>query len=102
MTYPLILIPFVLVTLIVTVLATRRPRARERLVASLWTTVVLVVLTAVFDNAMIAADLFTYPAEHISGIRIGLAPIEDFAYPVCIAFLLPSIAALLPERRDAR
>jgi lycopene cyclase domain-containing protein len=101
MTYPLILIPFVLVTVVVTLLAARRPGRRERLVASLWTAAVLILLTAVFDNAMIAADLFTYPDEHISGIRIGLAPVEDFAYPVCIAFLLPSIAALLPERRAA-
>ena len=29
---------------------------------------------------MIAAGLFTYPPEHLSGLRIGLAPIEDFSY----------------------
>ena len=47
------------------------------------------VLTAVFDNVMIAAGLFTYPAEHLSGLRIGLAPLEDFSYPLCAAFLVP-------------
>jgi lycopene cyclase domain-containing protein len=100
-TYPLLVVPFALVTVIVTVVSLRRPGARQRLVASLWTALVLVAFTAVFDNLMIAADLFTYPEEHISGIRIGLAPIEDFSYPICAAFLLPSIGALLPSRTDA-
>lgn len=98
MTYPLLVVPFAVVTLIVSLISLRRPGARERLVASLWTALVLIAFTAVFDNLMIAADLFTYPEEHISGIRIGLAPIEDFAYPICVAFLLPAIGALLPAR----
>ncbi|WP_065570338.1 lycopene cyclase domain-containing protein [Microbacterium oleivorans] len=101
MTYPLILIPFLVVTLGVTLASLGRPGRRERLVASAWTAAALFALTAVFDNAMIAADLFTYPEEHISGIRIGLAPIEDFAYPLCVAFLLPAVSALIPERKDA-
>ena len=58
------------------------------------------LLTAIFDNLMIAAGLFTYSEELISGVRIGLAPIEDFAYPLAIAFLLPAVNALLP--RDTR
>jgi lycopene cyclase domain-containing protein len=61
--------------------------------------VLLVLLTAVFDNLMIAADLFTYPVENISGLRIGLAPLEDFSYPVCAAFLVPAVFTLLPSRR---
>ncbi|MFJ6679127.1 lycopene cyclase domain-containing protein [Microbacterium sp. NPDC091382] len=101
MTYPLILIPFLALTLAVTLLSLRRPGRRDRLIASAWTAAALFALTAVFDNLMIAADLFTYPEEHISGIRIGLAPIEDFAYPLCVAFLLPALSALRPEREDA-
>lgn len=101
MTYPLLVVPFAVFTVLVTLVSLRRPRARERLVASAWTALVLIGFTAVFDNLMIAADLFTYPDEHISGIRIGLAPIEDFSYPVCAAFLLPAIGALLPGRKDA-
>lgn len=101
MTYPLIVVPFLVITVTVTLASLRRPRRRERLIASAWTAAVLFVLTAIFDNIMIAADLFTYPEEHISGIRVGLAPVEDFAYPLCVAFLLPAISALIPERRDA-
>lgn len=98
MTYPLIVIPFAIVTLVVTLATVRRPRFAERMRWSAVAAVVLVLLTAVFDNVMIAVGLFTYPETHLSGIRIGLAPIEDFSYPVCAAFLVPALATLLERR----
>ncbi len=61
--------------------------------------VALLVLTAVFDNVMIASGLFTYAGEHISGLRIGLAPIEDFAYPLAGVILLPALWTLFGSRR---
>lgn len=99
-TYPLILIPFVALTLIVTLATARRPRFGRRMGWSALAAVGLLALTAVFDNVMIAVGLFTYPEAHLSGIRVGLAPIEDFAYPLCAAFLVPAVATLLerPER----
>ncbi len=99
MTYPLIILPFAAVTLAVTLATARRPRFAERMRWSALVAVVLVALTAVFDNVMIAAGLFTYPEQHLSGIRVGLAPIEDFSYPLCAAFLLPAVATLLERRR---
>ena len=101
MTYPLIVLPFLVVTAVVTALSARRPGSGRRMGASAVTAAALLVLTAVFDNVMIASGLFTYPAEHLSGLRIGLAPIEDFAYPLCAAFGVPAVAALLPDRRRA-
>ncbi|MFB8892893.1 MULTISPECIES: lycopene cyclase domain-containing protein [Microbacterium] len=97
MTYPLIVIPFVLVTVVVTAMSARRPRFAARMAWCSVAAVVLLLLTAVFDNVMIAAGLFTYPEEHLSGIRIGLAPLEDFAYPLCAAFLVPAVATLLEK-----
>lgn len=102
MTYALIVVPFALVTLAVTLATLRRPRFGRRMAASGVAAAVLVVLTAVFDNAMIAAGLFTYPAEHLSGLRIGLAPLEDFSYPVCAAFLVPAVFSLLPANDRAQ
>lgn len=99
MTYALLNVPFLLVAAIVTAFSVRRPGFRQRLAASAVTTLVLCALTAVFDNVMIASSLFTYPEQHLSGIRIGLAPIEDFTYPVAAAFLLPAVFAML--RRGA-
>lgn len=101
MTYPLLVLPFVLVTAVVTALSARRPRFGARMAASGVAAVVLLALTAVFDNVMIALDLFTYPPEHLSGLRIGLAPVEDFAYPLCAAFGVPAVFALLRRTEPA-
>jgi lycopene cyclase domain-containing protein len=64
--------------------------------------VVLVALTLVFDNVMIAAGLFAYADAHISGLRIGLVPIEDLSYPLALAIALPGVWQLIPRgrRRD--
>ena len=56
---------------------------------------VVLVLTTVFDNLMIAFGLFTYAPEMISGAKVGLAPLEDFAYPVAAVLLLPGLWILL-------
>lgn len=55
------------------------------------TVVALFVLTAVFDSIMIAAGFFHYDPDALAGPLIGLAPIEDFAYPLAGALLLPAL-----------
>lgn len=62
----------------------------------------LIVLTAVFDSIMIGLGLFTYAPEHISGLVVGLAPVEDFAYPIAIAAALPALWALLTRPDGVR
>ncbi|WP_433122312.1 lycopene cyclase domain-containing protein [Arthrobacter koreensis] len=62
---------------------------------------VLLALTAVFDNLMIAVDLFGYNPERISGAFLGLAPLEDFAYPLAAVLLLPALWELLSPRAAA-
>ena len=59
---------------------------------------VLVILTAVFDNVMISVGLVAYSSEATSGLRVGVAPIEDFAYPVAGILLLPALWLLLRRR----
>ena len=100
MTSALSLLPFLAATAVVTLLSARRPGFARRMRASGWTALVLIALTAVFDNIMIAVGLFSYPPEHLSGLRIGLAPLEDFAYPLCAAFLVPALFTLAPARRE--
>lgn len=102
MTYSLIVLPFAAVTAAVVLLTVRRPGFAHRMAASGTAAAVLVVLTAVFDNLMIAAGLFTYPEAAISGLRIGWAPLEDFSYPVCAAFLVPATFTLLARPRARR
>lgn len=62
--------------------------------------VIVLALTAVFDNLMIAAGLFAYSDAHISGIRIGAAPIEDFTYPLAAVILLPALWSRLGRNHD--
>lgn len=98
MTYLLLVVPFVVLTAIVTLATVRRPGFRRRMALSAVTAGVLLFLTAIFDNVMIAVELFTYPDEHLSGVKIGLAPIEDFSYALCAAFLVPAVHTLLRRR----
>ncbi|MFW0775425.1 prenyltransferase [Paenarthrobacter nitroguajacolicus] len=60
---------------------------------------VLAVLTAVFDSVMIGMELFHYDASHILGVKIGLAPIEDFAYPLAGVVALPGLWMWLTRKR---
>jgi small toxic polypeptide LdrA/B/C/D len=89
-TYPLLCALFVALAALAAALTWRR-RPPGHLRALVLTAVVLVVLTAVFDNLMIAAGLFAYSDEQISGLRIGQAPIEDFAYPIAGLLLLTAL-----------
>jgi lycopene cyclase domain-containing protein len=55
------------------------------------TAAVMLTLTAIFDNVIIGTGIVAYDAEKISGIKIGVAPIEDFAYTVLAIVLVPSL-----------
>ena len=55
------------------------------------TMIVLVVLTAVFDNLMISVGLFDYGHAQLAGLYIGKAPIEDFTYPVVATLFVTGI-----------
>ena len=102
MTYTLLNIVFLAVVALVAIAAIvvrRAPRWRAVGLAA----VVLLTLTAIFDNLIIGTGLVDYDDSLISGVRIGLAPIEDFAYTVAALVLLPSVWELLrraPSRHN--
>ncbi|HET6302120.1 lycopene cyclase domain-containing protein [Microbacterium sp.] len=101
MTYLLISLPFLLVAAAATLATARRSGFGRRMAASGIAAIVLLALTAVFDNVMIGVGLYSYPDEHLSGLRVGLAPIEDFAYPLAAAFLVPAVYTLT-RRHEGR
>ena len=87
----------VAVVAVATIVSRRAPR---------WATVlgvlaVVLVMTAVFDNVMIAVGLVGYDEALISGAFIGIAPLEDFAYAVAAVVLLPCLWALFGGRPAA-
>lgn len=81
-------------------LATLATRRAPKWVAVLIAAGILLVLTAIFDNVMIGIGLVGYDRALISGIVIGRAPLEDFAYTVAAAVLLPSLWTLLGRKRE--
>ena len=98
MTYLLLNAVFLALVLVLLVIALRRGRLRFGALAG--TLVVLLVMTAVFDNVMIGVGLLVaYDESLISGIRIGVAPIEDFAYAIAAALALPALWSILPAGR---
>jgi len=60
---------------------------------------VVMILTAIFDNVMIRSGLMAYSAEITSGLLIGVAPVEDFAYPLAGLILLPALWLLFGGRK---
>lgn len=102
MTYALLAALFLLPPVLVTALAAvvRRPGPRWW-AATAATVAALIVLTIVFDTAMIAADLFRYDETQLSGMRVARVPVEDIAWPIAAGLLLPSLALLLnPQEKD--
>jgi lycopene cyclase domain-containing protein len=89
-----IFLAIVAVVAIVALVARRSPRWLSVLLAC----GILLVLTGIFDNVMIGIGLVGYDRQLISGVFIGRAPIEDFAYTVAAVVLLPSVWMLLSRR----
>lgn len=103
MTYLLLNGAFLTIVLVLTLVLLRGTRATGSGLGRWWTRTAVVflalaVLTVIFDSIMIWADLFRFEDEHMSGLRIGLAPIEDLAWPLASALLLPALWAWLGRR----
>lgn len=103
MTYIALNAGFIALAVVVLAVAVLSGRlTRESAPAMIVAAIVVFVMTAVFDNLMIAAGLFAYSGEHTSGLTIGLAPLEDFGYPLAGVLLLPSLWALFGGVEDER
>ncbi|MCU1413427.1 MAG: lycopene cyclase [Microbacteriaceae bacterium] len=87
---------FLAVVALVAIIATLRARPWVAVVITLG---ILLVVSAVFDNVMIGVGLVGYDRSKISGAFIGVAPLEDFAYAIAAAVLLPSLWILTAGRK---
>ena len=61
--------------------------------------VVLCVLTAVFDTIMIDVGLYVFDPAKILGVYVWGAPLEDFAYALAAAVFVPVLWTLLGRSR---
>lgn len=97
MTYWIINLPFLLAGALVvaaSVALRRSPRALGWFIAA----AVMMILTAVFDNAIIGFGLVDYDPALISGLRIGVAPLEDFAYTLAGLLIVPALWHMMEPR----
>jgi len=87
-----------LVFLLISFVIIKITRVRVDLKKILLVLGVMLVLTVIFDNLMIYLKLFYYNPNKISGLKIGLAPIEDLAYTIAAVLLI----AYLWEKNNDR
>jgi len=68
------------------------------------TLIVLLVFTAIFDNLIVGLGIVAYDPAKLSGLYIGVVPIEDFAYSVAAVLVLPTLWGVLGhlKRNDTK
>ena len=67
-------------------------RTRVSLQSATWKAAAcLGLLTLFFDNLMTGLPIVTYNPEFILGLRLGYAPVEDFAYALAASILVPAL-----------
>jgi lycopene cyclase domain-containing protein len=98
LTYWLINAPFLAIAVAVAAVAVWRG-ARPAAVPWLVAFFVMMTLTAIFDNAIIGFGLVDYNDALISGIRLGFAPLEDFAYTLAALLIIPALWHLLAPKK---
>lgn len=111
-TYALLALPFFAVVAVVAVVAgvvarrrarggpaARRPSGRVAVATSVVAGIALLVMTIVFDNVIVGTGVVAYDASLISGLKIGVIPVEDLAYSIAAVVLLPSLWVLF-DRAD--
>ena len=57
------------------------------------------VMTLVFDNLIILFGIVGYDESLISGVKLGVAPIEDFSYTLVGLVLIPLTWELLGRKK---
>ena len=98
--YGAMLLPFLIGALALAAVVLRRDRRA-------WTAVAIaaaavLILTAVFDSLMIAADLFDFDDERLLGPRVGLAPVEDLGYALVALLVVVSVHRIATGRGGDR
>jgi len=93
---------FFLAAAVILAIVARIIRSRPRLLPLVITAVILLIVTAIFDNVMISIGLVGYDRALISGAFIGVAPLEDFAYAIGAVLVLPALWVLLPRSSRER
>ena len=66
-------------------------RVRKMMKGQLITFAIIFVMTVIGDSVIIGLGIVEYNPHSILGLRLGLAPIEDFFYPLTAAIVIPTL-----------
>jgi lycopene cyclase domain-containing protein len=94
MSYPVLTLIVLAIFAIYTVLV----RKTLNLKAVMITGAVMITLTAIFDNVIIGTGIVAYDPAKLSGVMLGYAPIEDFAYTLVALVLIPSVFEMVRRK----
>ena len=64
-----------------------------------WTLVAMCLVTLIFDNVIVGLGIVDYDLNKISGVLLGLVPIEDFAYTIVSVLAVGSIWHLMTRKK---
>jgi lycopene cyclase domain-containing protein len=64
-----------------------------------WTLLAMVLVTLILDNVIVALGIVDYDTNKISGLVLGLVPIEDFAYTIVSVLAVSSIWHLMTRKK---
>ncbi len=92
-TYLILNIIFVLTICIIFRIRGQRPTKRAFVIA-----LSLLTLTFIFDSLLVYFHIVEYALDRTIGLRVGLAPIEDYFYPVLALILIPYLWKRLGKR----
>ncbi len=95
LSYLSIALPPILVAGLFALLFRKRLNLRALRLAALLT----LFMTLIFDNLIILAGIVGYDERLISGIKLGVAPIEDFSYTLVGLVLIPLTWELLGKKK---
>ena len=59
----------------------------------------MLLITVVFDNVIVGSGLVAYDPNKISGLKIGMVPIEDLAYTIAAVVIVPSVWSAMINRK---
>jgi len=64
-----------------------------------WTLLGMCLVTFIFDNVIVGLGIVDYDLTKISGVLLGLVPIEDFAYTIVSVLAVSSIWHLMTRKK---
>lgn len=64
-----------------------------------WTLLAMCLVTFIFDNLIVALGIVDYDSSKISGVLLGLVPIEDFAYTIVSVLAVSSIWHMMTRKK---